>query len=145
MNQSFITNTQSLCQFSVRILAIAIVISLASCASNGKKDDEALPVKQEDYPTLATVEYVIECMNRKGSQNYTNLYQCTCQFDKFSEQMSYEEYTQAVVFRNLRSMPGENGSVFRDPPQAKIMRNKLKDAKTQAKQQCEVSNKAASK
>jgi hypothetical protein len=144
MNQSFITNAQSLCQFSVRILAIAIVISLASCASNGKKDDEALPVKQEDYPTLATVEYVLECMNRKGDQNYTNLYQCTCQFDKLAEQLTYAEFTQAVVFRNLRSMPGENGSVFRDPPQAKIMRNKLKNARLQAKQQCEGSNKAVS-
>ncbi len=144
MKQLLNTSVRSNYKTSARIVAITIALSLASCASNSKKD-EAEPIKQEDYPTLATVEYVIECMNRKGSQNYTSLYQCTCQFDKFAEKMSYDEYTQAVVFRNLRSMPGENGSVFRDPPQAKIMRNKLKDAKTQAKQQCEVTNKAASK
>jgi hypothetical protein len=145
MKLSLNPGIRSLCRTSARTLAIAIALSLTSCASNSKKDDEALPIKQEDYPTLATVEYVIECMNRKGSQNYINLYQCTCQFDKLAEQLTYVEYNQAVVFRNLRSMPGENGSVFRDPPQAKILRNKLKNARILAEQQCEGSNKAASK
>jgi hypothetical protein len=59
--------------------------------------------------------------------------------------MSYTEYTQAVVFRNLRGMPGEKGNVFRDPPQAKIMRDKLKNAQIQAQQQCQATNKAVSK
>jgi hypothetical protein len=145
MKPSLNSSVQTLYRTSVRILAITIALSLASCASNSKHDDEALPIKQENYPTLATVEYVIECMNRKGAQNYTTLYQCTCQFDIFAELMSYPEYTQAVVFRNLRGMPGENGNVFRDPPQAKIMRDKLKNAQIQAQQQCQATNKAVSK
>lgn len=129
---------------AILTLVTVAMVSLVSCASSGKKD-EAQPINQEDYPTLATVEYVIECMNRKGGQNYTNLYQCTCQFDKFAEKMSYDEYSQAIVFRNLKSMPGEKGSVFRDPPQAKIMRTKLKQAQTEAQQECEVSRNTANK
>ncbi|HFD12871.1 MAG TPA: hypothetical protein ENJ32_10455 [Crenotrichaceae bacterium] len=124
------------------ILAVSTAFTLASCANNGTKED-AQPIDQKDYPTLATVEYVIECMNKNGGQNYTNLYQCTCQFDRFSKKMTYDEFSQAVVFRNLKSMPGETGAVFRDPPQAKIMRDKLKAAQTQARSECDISHNAA--
>ncbi|MEE9345998.1 MAG: hypothetical protein V3U88_10380 [Methylococcales bacterium] len=144
MKQLLHTSNRHFWRTCIQVFVATTALSLVSCASNSKKE-EAVPINQEDYPTLATVEYVIECMNRKGGQNYTNLYQCTCQFDRFSEQMSYDQYSQAVVFRNLKSMPGETGAVFRDPPQAKIMRNKLKDAQKQAKQACEISNKAANK
>lgn len=126
---------------SMHILVALMTLSLASCASNSKKEEEeAVPIMQEDYPTLATVEYVLECMNKKGGQTYTSLYQCTCQFDRFAEQLSYDEYSEAIVFRNLKSMPGEKGAVFRDPPQAKVMREKLSDAQAQAQVQCEVTS-----
>ncbi|MEE9412210.1 MAG: hypothetical protein V3V22_04070 [Methylococcales bacterium] len=142
MKQLPTNNNRYFLRASIHILVALMTLSLASCASNSKKDEkeEAVPIMQEDYPTLATVEYVIECMNRKGRQNYTNLYQCTCQFDRFAEQMSYDEYSEAVVFRNLKSMPGEKGAVFRDPPQAKVMRKKLSDAQNQAQVQCEVTS-----
>jgi hypothetical protein len=78
-------------------------------------------------------------MNSKGEQTYTTMYQCTCRFDELAKQLSYEEYNQAVVFRNLRSMPGDNGGAFRDHPQAKIMRDKLQQAEAAAKASCEPS------
>jgi hypothetical protein len=126
---------------SIHILVALMTLSLASCASNSKKDEEeAVPIMQEDYPTLATVEYVIDCVNRKGAEKHIHLYQCTCQFDKLAERMSYDEYSQAIVFRDNRSKPGENGAVFRDPPQAKVLRDKLSDAQAQAQVQCEVTS-----
>ncbi len=143
MKQVPINNKRYFWRISRHILLALMTLSLASCASNSKKQEETdgpLPLMQEDYPTLATVEYVIGCMNKKGGQNYTNLYQCTCQFDRFAEKMSYNEYSEAVVFRNLKSMPGETGAVFRDPPQAKIMRDKLSDAQTQSQLQCEMTS-----
>ncbi len=142
MNKPFNDKTIPVLRTSLKVLIATIALLISACASNsGKQDPE--PVNQEDYPTLATVEYVIECMNKKGGQHLTNLYQCSCQFDRFSEQMSYEEYSQAVVFRNLKSMPGETGAVFRDPPQAKVMRTKLKTAQMRAQEQCEISNNVA--
>ncbi len=129
---------------SLRIGIVTTTVLLTACASNGNKQD-AEPIKQEDYPTLATVEYVIECMNKKGGQNLTNLYQCSCQFDRFSELMTYEQYSQAVVFRNLKGMPGENGQPFRNTPQAKAMRTKLQNAQQLAQEQCEVSQNVSSK
>ena|GEM_PF-2273731 len=158
MKQLTDTHRHAPCRTMIVAMKTAALLALGGCASNGKKDeaqpvnqedyptlaiDKVHPVNQKDYPTLETVEYIIECMNKKGGQNYTTLYQCTCQFDKVAEKLSYDEYSQAIVFRNLKSMPGEKGAVFRDPPQAKIMRNKLKQAQKQAQQECEMSQNTA--
>lgn len=138
-------------------ILLLLMLMLSGCASNKSKDD-AEPIKAKDYPSLATetgqdeehafptldtVEYVIACMNRHGGQTLTTLYQCSCQFDQFSKLMTYDEYSQAVVFRNLKSMPGETGGVFRDPPQAKILRTKLFESENTAKKECGIKDKIA--
>ena len=146
LTKPLVTNTLPL---PLSVLLV-LTLMLSGCASNKSKDD-AEPIKAKDYPSLAsetgpaeehafptldTVEYVIACMNRNGGQNLTTLYQCSCQFDEFSKLMTYDEYSQAVVFRNLKSMPGETGGVFRDPPQAKVLRTKLFESEKTAKQNC---------
>ena len=89
-----------------------------------------------DFPTLARVEYVLACMNRIGNQNYDTMYQCVCSADKIAERLSYEDYAEAQTFAMLRSTPGEKGGVFRDPPQAKELRETLSAAEDYAKASC---------
>jgi len=118
-----------------------MTLMLGSCASqiSGPKNEvtsSTQPPPANDFPTQARVEYVFQCMRDHGGQNYDNLYHCSCMVDELAKQMSYQEYSEAVVFKNLRSMPGEQGGVFRDPPQAKKLRGKLKEVETAAEAVC---------
>jgi hypothetical protein len=109
-----------------------LVIGLAGCAAQPKT--QALPAN--DFPTQARVEYVFECMQKHGGQNYDNLYHCSCMLDELAKRLSYQEYSEAVVFTKLRSTPGEAGGIFRDPPQAGKLRDKLKQAEEAAQTVC---------
>ena len=92
--------------------------------------------RSNDFPTLARVEYVLQCMLEHGGQNYDNLYHCVCAADTLASQLSYEEFAQAQTFTYLYNTPGERGGEFRDPPQSKDLRTRLKEAKMNAQQKC---------
>lgn len=89
-----------------------------------------------DFPTLARVEYVLQCMLEHGGQNYDNLYHCTCAADTIASRMSYEEFSQSLTFTYMFSTPGEKGGEFRDPPESKRLRELLKDSKALAQTRC---------
>jgi len=82
------------------------------------------------------VEYVLRCMDSRGGQNYENLYSCICVIDKIAETLAYDEYSEAEVFAQLRSTPGERGGVFRDPDRASLLVKKLKDVTEVAEKSC---------
>lgn len=91
-----------------------------------------------DFPTLARVEYVLRCMDARGGHKYENLYSCTCILDKIADGMPYEEYVEADVYTQLWSTPGERGGMFRDPEQARTLKNRLDDLTDNAEQSCVV-------
>ncbi|MDD2770076.1 MAG: hypothetical protein PHT19_15225 [Methylococcus sp.] len=94
------------------------------------------PQSNAAFTTITRVEYVMQCMQEHGGQNYDNLYHCACAIDTIAQTMTPDEYDQAVTFTNLFGMAGERGSVFRDPPQSEQLRKKLKDAKAKANESC---------
>lgn len=118
--------------FSLSILLASISITAygetnpppATAAVAPTATPPAIPVN--DFPTLTRVEYVLSCMQEKGGKNYDNLYHCVCAVDKIAAQMSHEEFLQAETFETNKNLAGERGGVFRDPPQAKALRDKLK-------------------
>lgn len=114
------------------VLIALVGFVLSGCAAQSKTQ----PLAPNDFPTLARVEYVFECMQKHGGQNYDNLYHCSCALDELAKQLSYQEYSEAIVFTKLRTMPGEAGGVFRDPPQADKLRAKLKAAEEAAQAVC---------
>ena len=89
-----------------------------------------------DFPTLTRVEYVLSCMQEKGGRNYDNLYHCVCAVDKIAAKMSHEEFMQAQTFETNKNLAGERGGVFRDPPQSKVLRDKLKAVNDEAVAAC---------
>ncbi len=121
---------------------LSLSLALGGCAgqSHGPKPEAASAQAQagpaNDWPTQARVEYVFQCMREHGGQNYDNLYHCSCKADEVARQLDYQTYSEAVVFKNLKSMPGERGGVFRDPPQSKVLRDKLKQAEAAAEAHC---------
>ncbi len=116
---------------------------LAACASAPKQ--QASPSVQtsatpaapaNDFPTLTRVEYVLSCMQEKGGRNYDNLYHCVCAVDKIAAKISHEEFMQAQTFETNKNLAGERGGVFRDPPQSKVLRDKLKAVNDEAVAAC---------
>src|SRR4051794_24936023 len=71
-----------------------------------------------DFPTLARVEYVQECINRTGGDR-NHMYQCVCVVDRLAEAMSYDEFVEASTFARYSTLPGEGGGLFRDTDEAK--------------------------
>ncbi len=100
------------------------------------------PTHANDFPTQARVEYVLRCMESHGGEKYENLYSCICVIDKIADTIAYDEYTEAEVFTQLRSTPGERGGVFRDPDRASLLVKKLKDAIGVAEKSCFVALRA---
>lgn len=115
--------------------AIAALILASGCASTPPEPETAAK-ETNDFPTLARVEYVLQCMQENGGQNYNNLYHCTCSADKIASKMSYDEFTQAQTFTYAFGMGGDRGAEFRDPPQSAKLRDKYKDAMKYAKEAC---------
>lgn len=97
---------------------------------------QAPALSTNDFPTLTRVEYVLSCMQEKGGKNYDNLYHCVCAVDKIAAKMSHEEFMQAETFETNKNLAGERGGVFRDPPQSKILRDKLKAVSDEAIEVC---------
>lgn len=118
-------------------LAVAL-ISLGACAADANKPQvaPAATAGGNDFPTLTRVEYVLECMQEHGGENYDNLYHCVCSVDHIAGKMSHEDYAQAQTFSHLFNLPGERGGEFRDPPQSEKLRKQLKEAKLEAAEMC---------
>jgi len=71
-----------------------------------------------DFPTVARIEYVRECMNRAGGGEST-LYQCACAIDRIADKLTYDEFVEASTFARYATLPGEGGGIFRDTDDAK--------------------------
>ncbi|BCX82443.1 hypothetical protein MIT9_P2029 [Methylomarinovum caldicuralii] len=123
---------------SALLIGLALLAGCASQSGGPKVQAEAAPAPQpvNDWPTQARVEYVFQCMREHGGQNYDNLYHCSCKADEVAKRLDYQTYSEAQVFKNLKSMPGERGGVFRDPPQSKVLRERLKQAEAEAEAHC---------
>ena len=89
----------------------AIIALLMACAAHAD-------VPANNFPTLARVEYVQECINRTGGKQ-TNLYQCACVVDRIAETMSYDEFVESSTFAKYSTLPGEGAGIFRDTAEAK--------------------------
>ena len=122
-----------------KIVSTVSVLSLllTACASTPESESTEPSLTKFDYPTRDRVEYVFNCIAQHGGKlDYITQYACGCKIDKIAEKLSFEEYEAATTFGYLRKTPGESGSVFRDPQQAKDLRKQLKEAEDYAESQC---------
>jgi hypothetical protein len=90
-----------------------------------------------DYPTLARVEYVQECIVNAGGK-LEHMYQCSCVIDEIAKQFTYDEYVEASTFARYATLPGERGGEFRDPERGREMAKRFKDVERQASKHCGV-------
>ena len=88
-----------------------------------------------DYPTVARVEFVQECISRHGGK-LENLYQCSCAIDRIANALSYDEFVEASTYAKYSGLPGEGGGIFRDSDQAKQMAKRYRETEAEAYRSC---------
>ena len=90
-----------------------------------------------DYPTVARVEYVQECINRTGRGQVT-MYQCACALDRIAEKLTYDEFVESSTYAKYSTLPGEGGGIFRDTDDAKKKAKLFRTIESEAFRACNV-------
>ena len=128
----------------ISLSALAISVALVTGCSTlfDKQSAEIKPIDTEtavmnNYPTRDRDDHVFNCIAKHGGKlDYVTQYACGCKIDKIAEKLTFAEYEAASTFTMLRSTPGENGGVFRDPAQSKDLRTRIKEAEAYAESIC---------
>jgi hypothetical protein len=118
---------QRVCQRTVPVLLGTICLFASSVTGADS------PV--HDYPTVARVEYVQECITKHGGK-LESLYQCACAIDRIANSLTYDEFVEAGTYAKYASLPGEGGGIFRDSDTARQMAKRYRETEAEAYRSC---------
>jgi hypothetical protein len=122
------TTMQRVCQIGrTPVLLATTLLGLTAAA------DVEAPVN--NYPTVARVEFVQECIGQHGGK-LQNLYQCSCAIDRIANALTYDEFVESSTYAKYATLPGEGGGIFRDSDTAKQMAKRYRDAEAEAYRSC---------
>ncbi len=88
-----------------------------------------------DYPTVARVEYVNECIGANGG-TLAALYQCSCAIDRIAVKMPYQQFVEAGTYARYATLPGEGGGIFRDSEEARQQAKLYRELESAARKGC---------
>jgi hypothetical protein len=88
-----------------------------------------------DYPTVARVEYVNDCITRSGGK-LVNLYQCSCAIDRIANTLTYDDFVEASTFAKYATLPGQGSAIFRDSERARQMAKHFRDLEAESLRAC---------
>ena len=111
-------------------LARAGIIALTMLPAMARSDAPA-----NDYPTVARVEYVNECIGANGG-TLAALYQCSCALDRIAARLKYDEIVEAGTYAKYATLPGEGGGIFRDSEEAKKLAKLYRELESEARRSC---------
>lgn len=111
----------------------AFVALFFAVAFGAVEAEERLPAN--NYPTLARVEFVQECISKHG-ERLASLYQCSCAIDRIADKLTYDDFVEAATYSKYSGLPGEGGGIFRDSDQAKKMSNLYREHEADAYRTC---------
>jgi hypothetical protein len=128
-------NLQNLCHFrSLCVLPLALGFTAMAAA------DDAGPtaVPAHDYPTVARVEFVNECVAKSGGK-LAAVYQCSCAIDRIADALAYDDFVEASTYAKYASLPGQGGSIFRDSDHARSLAKSYRDLESKSLRGCGMS------
>ena len=111
---------------------VAVLVAALLLAPRAANSD---PPAKHDYPTVARVEYVNECIGQSGGA-LAALYQCSCAIDKLAARLSYDEFVEAGTYAKYAALPGEGGGIFRDSTEAKDRAKLYRELEGDARRSC---------
>ena len=111
---------------------VAVLVAALLLAPRAANSD---PPAKHDYPTVARVEYVNQCIGQNGGA-LAALYQCSCAIDKLAARLSYDEFVEAGTYAKYATLPGEGGGIFRDSTGAKDRAKLYRELERGARRSC---------
>jgi hypothetical protein len=133
---------QRLCHPRTALGPISLTVLIWSCAVGLVRGDTTADPPSDpasnptnNYPTVARVEYVNECIAANGGK-LASLYQCACAIDRIAAQLSYDDFVQAGTFAKYATLPGEGGGIFRDSDQAKKLAKLYRQIEGESRRSC---------
>jgi hypothetical protein len=108
---------QCLCQLCVVLMAFS---------STYAAEPEAVKTPIHNYPTVARMEYVNNCM-AKTTDKLAAMYQCSCAIDRIADALSYDEFIEALTYVKNATLPGEGAGIFRDSDRARQLAKRFRD------------------
>ena len=74
----------------------------------------AVAAQANDFPTVARVLYVEDCIRANPGPYFEMVNKCSCAADAFAAEVKYDEYTTMQTISNGMSIGGERGGAIRD-------------------------------
>ena len=124
---------QYLCHLPTVLVSLSIAV-MAAAAEPARNDASG-----HDYPTLARVEYVNQCIAKHGGK-LAALYQCSCAIDRIAEKLTFDDYVESTTFVNNANMPGEGGGMFRDSERGHKMTKSYRELEAESLRGCGMTN-----
>jgi len=112
---------------------MAVLLGFNALSTADDVDQPARPAN--DYPTVARVEYVNECVDKNGGK-LAAVYQCSCVIDRIANILTYDDYVEESTFAKYAALPGQAGSIFRDSDEARQKAKSFRQMETAAAQAC---------
>ena len=107
---------------------------LAGPAASGQ--GEAPAERVNDFPTLARVEYVFECLAENPGPRHEMLYKCVCAVDRVAEVVSYDRWVDLSTFFKAQPMAGERGAYVRERADIQSQLKSYRELQARAKKAC---------
>jgi hypothetical protein len=98
-------------------------------------DVNASTAPAHDYPTVARVEYVNDCIGKNGGK-LAALYQCSCAIDRIANALAYDDYVEASTYAKYATLPGQAGGIFRDSEHARQLAKSFRDLEANSLRGC---------
>lgn len=89
-----------------------------------------------DYPTVARVEYVLDCMREARTPPQESLYKCSCVIDNIAQKVSYDEFIELSTLANAIPIAGERGGPLRDLKDGRKRAGSLRQLQSDARKAC---------
>ncbi|MBO0718928.1 MAG: hypothetical protein J2P55_16570, partial [Rhizobiales bacterium] len=112
---------------------VCVVFGLLTATDPVAAAENGAPVSR--YPTSEEALYVLACVERNG-QNAEGLQKCSCAINAIEAQLSYEDYSQAVLVIAMRQAGGERAALYRDTIPMREIADRFIRAQTRANRQC---------
>jgi hypothetical protein len=122
-------------QYLCHLPSFMLIVFATNCVAAEPAGEKAA----HDYPTVARVEYVNQCISKNGGK-LAALYQCSCAIDRIATVLSYEDFVEQSTYAKYATLPGEGGGIFRDSDEAKKSAKSFRNLEADALHGCGVSN-----
>jgi hypothetical protein len=97
---------------------------------------QAATERPNDFPTLARVEYVFDCLQENHGPRHEMVYKCVCAIDRIAEAVPYDRWVDLSTFFNAQPIAGERGAYIRERSDIQGQLKSYRELQLKAKKAC---------